>query len=360
MNNLSAQAEDKQFLIPDSGKHALIRHEFDLAYSGGTVSNLVFSNKGISVDRADIDMNLPSGEYLSEEVTTTFDAKELVLTWNASVPQDTWLEITFRVKGEGEGWSEWYDMGLWGNKTPQLRVTEDMVYGPLKVDIFKAGRDFRLIQYRIRFYGSEVKGFPLLKSVTLCYTKPAEDALLRLMEPPRGQTVSLPVPWLSQFRYEDVEDMDMMIAGVCAPTSVTMVMKFLGKPVRVREIAQSAFDPVAQIHGNWAFLTATAANHGLRAWVQRFHTWHQVRRFVEKATPVIISVAYSKGSFSNEPEAASEGHLMVVRGFTRSGDVIVNNPGTAFREKGDGVVYKWQELGMAFFGHGGVGIIITK
>lgn len=362
MNALLIHAEEKQRLIPDSGRHALIHHEFNLGYSAGCSRNIVFTGNGITGKIRDSqDINLP-GEYLSEQISTSFDAKELVITWNADVPDDTWLEIEFRVKDKFAGWSVWYCLGHWGHKTPYERVTEDPIYGILKVDILKAQRKFNTIQYRIRFFGSKTKKYPTLKRVTLCYTSPPDkgENAFRLMEAPVGPAVSLSVPWISQLRYEDVENMDMINSGVCAPTSLTMVMKFHDKPVRVKETAQQAFDPVAEIYGNWAFLAATAANHGLKAWVQRFTTWKEVRQLVEKGIPVIISIAYPKNTFSSEPESSSEGHLMVVRGFTKTGDVIVNNPGTVFRENGEGIVYKWHELGKAFFGHGGVGIIVTK
>ena len=362
MNVLLTHAEEKQRLLPDSGRHALIRHEFDLGYNAGSRRNVVLTNSGVTVNiRNSQAMNLPA-EYLSEEIDTFFDAKELVMTWNASVPIDTWLVIEFRVRDKYEDWSVWYDMGHWGQKRPYERITEDPVYGPLKVDILKAYRKFNKIQYRIRFYGSKNNGLPTLKRITLCYTNPPDENkdALRSVRAPVGPTISLPVPWISQLRFEDVEDMDMINAGVCAPTSLTMVMKFLGKPLSVKETAQQAFDPVSEVYGNWAFLAATAANQGLRAWVQRFNTWEEVRRLVEKGIPVIISIAYPKGTFSSEPESSSDGHLMVVKGFTKAGDVIVNNPGTFFHDKGESIVYKWYELGKAFFGHGGVGIVVTK
>src|SRR5439155_610502 len=54
--------------------------------------------------------------------------------------------------------------------------------------------------------------------------------------------------------------------------------------------------------------------------------------------------------------AVTDGHLIVIRGFTRSGDVIVNDPGN--REKGNRVIYPAHGLAHAWFGNGGVGYVI--
>jgi hypothetical protein len=52
------------------------------------------------------------------------------------------------------------------------------------------------------------------------------------------------------------------------------------------------------------------------------------------------------------------GHLIVIRGVTKEGDLIVNDP--ASKDKGNGAVYKAKELEIAWFGHGGVGYIIRR
>jgi hypothetical protein len=49
--------------------------------------------------------------------------------------------------------------------------------------------------------------------------------------------------------------------------------------------------------------------------------------------------------------------LIVICGFTEQGDVIVNDPAS---KRGEAVKYKADELGRAWFGHGGVGYIIRR
>lgn len=53
---------------------------------------------------------------------------------------------------------------------------------------------------------------------------------------------------------------------------------------------------------------------------------------------------------------SSDGHLLVIRGMTPAGDLIVNDP--ASMQRGNGAVYKANEFAQAWFDNGGVGYII--
>ena len=77
--------------------------------------------------------------------------------------------------------------------------------------------------------------------------------------------------------------------------------------------------------------------------------------------PVIASIKYEKGTLagSPNPELANwetDGHLLVIRGFTPDGNVIVNDPG--HRRLGNGLVMSATGLAHAWFDHGGTGYVI--
>jgi hypothetical protein len=356
-----AMPAEKRAMIPYSGQHAIKQHDFEKGYRAGRVQNLSFTEDGLMPAAGQPVAGL-AGEYLSDEILLLFEARQLVLTWNADMPQGAWLHVQFRVRGQEADWSGWYDMSEWRRPDQGARNTRDETYGKLKVDILDAAHDFSTVQYRVRFYTVAGGAAPTLRMVTLCYSRDMKDEERRIpvTAPAGAADALLNVPWLSQLRIEDVGDEAMIEAGVCAPTSTAMVMQYHGRPVSVGQVAAHAFDPVSELYGNWAYLAATAGDFGLRSWVQRFNNWDDVRRLVEQGAPVIISIAYPKGTFKADPEKTSDGHLMVVRGFTARGNVIVNDPGTAFPERGRAIEYKWDEMGQAFFGHGGVGIIVAK
>ena len=354
-----ARAGAGRIMAPYSGKHGLIQHKFDAGYCPGKVAGMVCGAGGLSAQIGAYQTGLLS-EYTSPETPLRMDAQELVLTWNAHVPAGTWLQIQFRVRGGRMGWSSWFDMGEWKLAEAAPRNNKDATYGKLHVDILKSPVAFDTVQYRVRFYSHAAGVSPTLRLVSLCFTMPGDEDQQVALSAPSGRAVSLKVPWFSQLRIEDVEDEEMIERGVCAPTSVTMVMNYHGQRVRIKRIGRHAHDPVEDIFGNWAFLCATAGDYGLHAWVQRFSNWQEVRALIESGTPVILSIAYEKGTISAEPDRESNGHLIVARGFTAGGDVIVNDPGTSHRDRGVGYVYPWEELAVAFFGHGGVGIVIQK
>jgi hypothetical protein len=110
--------------------------------------------------------------------------------------------------------------------------------------------------------------------------------------------------------------------------------------------------------GNWNRAVQRAGSLGLDAWLTRFRNWDQVKVQIAQNQPVIASIKFKKGEFPSALYSETAGHLIVIRGFTKSGDIIVNDP--ASRAKGDGVVYKADELAKAWFGNGGVGYIIHK
>ena len=119
----------------------------------------------------------------------------------------------------------------------------------------------------------------------------------------------------------------------CSPTSTSMVMAYwserLGEPALNRpvpEVAAAVYDVVYRGNGNWPFNTAYAAQHGLVAYVSRMSTLGQVERWIEAGVPVVASLAWDPGELRNAAVPSTDGHLLVIVGFTADGDVVVNDP----------------------------------
>ena len=92
-----------------------------------------------------------------------------------------------------------------------------------------------------------------------------------------------------------------------------------------------------------------------RAYVAWPADWKAVEAEVLEGNPVIVSIRYGKGELKGSLTDESTGHLILVRGFTAQGDVIVNDP-AAWRERDGRVVYNRQELHRAR--HGGPVIMV--
>jgi hypothetical protein len=139
----------------------------------------------------------------------------------------------------------------------------------------------------------------------------------------------LPVPERAQ---RDVEEERARLGGqVCSPTCLAMVLAYHGSVYRTIEVARAAFDAGAQLYGNWPCNTGAAArllNGGRGGWsaVVKMDGFDPVEREIAAGRPVILSHRWEPGDLENAPVSRSNGHLIVVVGFTKDGDVVVNDP----------------------------------
>jgi hypothetical protein len=145
---------------------------------------------------------------------------------------------------------------------------------------------------------------------------------------------------------------------ICSPTSVSMVMQYHGFDRPTEENALAIYDAEYDMFGNWARAVAWAGQNGFDAWLTRFRTWDQVKAAIASGQPIVASIRFKKGQCPSFVMQQTAGHLIVIRGVTRDGDLIVNDP--ASRDRGNGAIYKASELETAWIGHGGVGYVIRK
>ena len=59
------------------------------------------------------------GEATSPEITTMFNYKEAIASWNATTPAGSWVEVQFRAQ-YGTRWSKWYVLGIWASGTSTI------------------------------------------------------------------------------------------------------------------------------------------------------------------------------------------------------------------------------------------------
>jgi hypothetical protein len=163
---------------------------------------------------------------------------------------------------------------------------------------------------------------------------------------------SLDVPYRTQ------QDTPKPLRGqLCSPTSTSMVLEYWGYNRPTVENALAIYDAEHEQFGTWNRAVQRAGELGLDAWLARFRSWDAVKAQIALGRPVIASIRFGKGEFPAAALESTDGHLIVIRGFKRNGDVIVNDP--ANRKRGNGAVYPAEDLGRAWFGHGGVGYVIA-
>ena len=117
--------------------------------------------------------------------------------------------------------------------------------------------------------------------------------------------------------------------GWCSPTAVSMVLahtRTLPPTTDIPAAAAEVFDPAYDGTGNWSFNTAWAASLAGQSFVTRLHDLRDAERFIDAGIPLVASVAYPAGALKGAPTRGTDGHLVVIRGFTSDGDVITNDP----------------------------------
>jgi len=284
---------------------------------------------------------------------------DLVSSWQAKTPVGSWIETHLSVYVAGH-WSGWYVMGKWAfENTPALTRTsvdgQSDVDGTIYTDTYVAGDNGKPSDYRLQVvFHSTSAAKPRLYQVAATTSNvgdaPATSATTM------DRTVDLMVPRLSQMTHQGEYPAYGGGGRVwCSPTSTAMVVQYWGQGPSAADVASLPPDPVfdanhradgqvdwAALHtwdatyegaGNWPFNTAYASTYGLDGSVRQYATLQAVEGWIKRGVPVVASIAWDnrKGAdIAKKLDGAaldySDGHLMVITGFTKSGDVITNDP----------------------------------
>ena len=129
----------------------------------------------------------------------------------------------------------------------------------------------------------------------------------------------------------------------------------------VDSTARRTYDHAYEGTGNWPFNTAYAATyHDMEGIVTRLHSLTELELFIRAGIPVVTSQSF----LAEELDGAgygTNGHLMTIVGFTRAGDVVVNDPASHLVRSDDQVrtTYPRQQFSNAWFGHtGGIACVV--
>jgi len=270
----------------------------------------------------DADGSRNNGLFTSLAIEPGAEFTHLVPFWNATTPPGTKVVIRAKLKTEGE-WSRWITVATWKEDEPfthnnsSLRVASRI--DTLKVKSRK-GDKFKLC---IELASENQNLAPKVRLFGATYWDSSQKTQA-VGSTVTGYLKDLEVPTESQF-----EEPTSVAPLICSPTATSMVLQYYGERVKPREVAREVYDHGAKIYGNWAFNTAYAANHGLKAYVRYFKSLEGVKREIAADRPIIASIAFGKGELEGAPIESTSGHLVVVRGFLKESDqeyVIVNDP----------------------------------
>jgi uncharacterized protein YvpB len=224
-----------------------------------------------------------------------------VLSWNATGA------ATFELEAGGDG--KWRVMGKWSEAPRSVKGEE------VDVDTLVLKAAAKSLRFRV----TPEPGAVVTLVAATYWTRGEKRPLARTRSPAWGRVLDVPQ------RSQGAAGEDR--SKVCSPTSLSMVLAYYGVDKPTDEVAKGVFDHAEGIYGNWPFNTAYAHRvAGLEAYVDRFMGLEDLEKEIAAGRPVIISHKFEKGDLDNAPISRTDGHVIVVVGFTMDGDVVVNDP----------------------------------
>lgn len=271
--------------------------------------------------------NYYRGEAFSPWHAPAYGFDSAVASWDADTPPGTWVEVYLRVLS-GSTIKD-YVMGVWANDTGTIKRhsvnNQSDSLGKVDTDTLTMNSTATAYQVRVRFFTTNLKTVPALRLVAVNSVKNGAAVYGTPDRSSWGRDIA--VPERSQMIYPNGGE------SWCSPTSTSMVLAYWGQKlnrgdmnVAVPTAAAQTYDRIYDGNGNWPFNTAWAASFGLESYVTRFNSLVQVEPWIKVGIPVIVSVAYQPGQLPGTPIPSSPGHLLVIRGFDQSGNVITNDP----------------------------------
>lgn len=286
----------------------------------GTLQGTVLANNQIQLARQTNGSFVSDGTLLSAEHEAQMPFDNAVLSWNAKAPGGTALRFELRVR-VGSTWTPWYVMGTWGATGGASKSGQSDGWATVDVDTLKLHQPAGAWQYRVTLTTQDAAATPSLQRVALVYADLRRPLAGTPPQPAPGWARDLAVPAYSQLTEDPA-----IAREICSATSLTMILDYYGANKKVSEVVQGVRDQTTGIFGNWPLNTAYAGALGMEAFVDRFYAIEQVEDEIAHGRPVAMSIKFQPGELSGAPISSTTGHLIVVRGFTPEGNVIVNDP----------------------------------
>lgn len=310
------------------------------------------------------------GVYTSSPIRAVFSFQELVPSWNIRInEQFQGYRVCIRVGNNGRKWSTWFYFGSGGisHLSRSCRNTIDStLWGRVNIDYLSLHRPAEWFQYRIELESTgplpdSWRGQVALQRFFVSYSNISQDPELHATySVPVGlPRVSCEVMHKIPYRSQLSVSVKNLRGQICCPTCVAMVLEKHGVDKPTLQVAQEAYDPEHKIYGVWPRASQAAANNGMEAWIQRFRTHEDVRALLLSGQPVMASIRVILGELPSSSYKKSNGHLILLCGFRKNGDYIVNDPYCS-GPKGAEIYYPAHEIEKVWLDKGGVGIIIRK
>ena len=288
------------------------------------------------------------GSWTSAWVQSRFPFSQLIPSWNADTPVGSWIAVDMQARTAAGHETRWWRMGIWAYGDETIRRTsvngQSDADGVVETDTFKTVNE-KMTAYRMRV---------TLSRITVAGASPAVRRISAVVSDTRSYTPRYPSPrytdramelavprYSQEIHAGEFPEYDGGGEAWCSPTSTEMVVEFWNKRPTSAELtwvgphadpqvdyaARFTYDAAYAGTGNWPFNTAYASRFGLSARVLQLGSLNDAERYVLAGVPLVASISHARGAlpgFLNND--GTNGHLLVIVGFTAPGDVIANDP----------------------------------
>jgi peptidase C39-like protein len=304
-----------------------------------------------------------SGDYVSGSWTSpvyplNFEFNELVSSWNSKTPPGTYIQSEVKPQLNNGRWAKWYTLGLWayndfvdGSGDPGFHRTsvghQGDADGFVSIDTFFT-KDHPAVSYQLRLtiyrrVGLTDADAPVRVSRYSAVASNLTNQRGTFPSEFGGTVRDLQLPPFSQETHHgEYPEFDNGGEAWCSPTSTAMVVRYWGDQYaptqeelqwvdpnfadpEVDHTARYVYDYHYQGAGNWPFNVAYASERGLAGDVTQLHNLREAEPFIAAGIPLVASVAWQPNKLDGGIKSTN-GHLMVIGGFTATGNVIAYDP----------------------------------
>lgn len=282
------------------------------------------------------------GTFVSPVYASPVPVNEAVASWAADTPEGTWIEVDARALVGGT-WTKYYIMGIWASGTATIRRhnagSQADSRASVDTDTLRLTAAASAIQLKALLFTTDQAVTPRLRRLSVVATTntlgPGGSG---------GSATGGTGGTAATTPYRAAWGRDLAVperrqagfpggSGWCSPTSLSMLMAYWSDKTGNAAWNQTVPDTAAGVKdygyggtGNWAFNTAFAASLGFDSYVTRYESLAGVERWIAAGVPVAINIEFGKGGLTGAPVQSTDGHVIVIRGFDRNGNPIVNDP----------------------------------
>ena len=285
-----------------------------------------------------------SGVWTSDWTAVPFAFDELIASWNADTPANTWIRVEMQARGGGRE-TKFFSMVTWASGDGDIHRTSTAgqkdTDGDVNIDTFARAQSAPPLDgYRLRVTLYRRAGFVVSPAVRMVGAMTSAAFAHKIPSPFEGTAIDLGVPTFSQeIHAGEFPEYDGGGEAWCSPTSTAMVVAFHGAgptPDELEAFPGPRYDDPQVVYaarytydwnykgaGNWPANVAYATRFGLDGFVTRLRSLNEAQRFLDVSIPLVASI---NGELPGFLLGRTNGHLLVIRGFQPNGDVITNDP----------------------------------